>query len=375
MVVPPRIEKSRNPDGLELQCAVTPTPPSNLHSICLVRLSALGDVCLLVPTVQALRTGLPGAGLTWVIDQSAYSLVEGLPGIDFLVMDKRRGWRELLRVRRELRARSFDVLLAAQSSFRAHLLYQAVTAPVKLGFDRERATDLHSFFINRRIPFRREHFLDSFRSFAMELGLPKPELRWELPVNPEDHAWAQARLPGGPHRWLAVCLAASKAERNWPPDRYATVLDYAVERQGCRVVLIGVERDRAAAKAVLSQMRHRAAVLDLLGQSTPKRALALLALVDALLAPDSGPVHLATAVGTPVVGLYAVAPPELSGPYLSPQLVANRFPDAVRQFLGKDPAQVPWRTRVHHEGAMRLITVDEVIARLDLALAAAPRRC
>src|SRR5687768_9521904 len=105
--------------------------------ICIVRLSALGDVCLIVPLVRTLQHNFPEAQITWVIGEAAHQLVEGLDGVEFVVVDKRRplgSWRAL-------RKRSFDALLAVQASFRAHILLPAIRAPIRIGFDAARAKD------------------------------------------------------------------------------------------------------------------------------------------------------------------------------------------------------------------------------------------
>jgi heptosyltransferase I len=114
------------------------------------------------------------------------------------------------------------------------------------------------------------------------------------------------------------------------------------------------------------------ALLNLIGQTTPKQLAAVLGKVRALVAPDTGPVHIATAMGTPVIGLYAVAPPELSGPYLSRHLVVNCFPQAVRQMLGKDPDAAAWGTRVHSAKAMALIEVEPVLEKLAMVFSERP---
>src|SRR6185295_6261666 len=98
-------------------------------------------------------------------------------------------------------------------------------------------------------------------------------------------------------------------------------------------------------------------VTNLVGKTTAKQLAAVLGRARALVAPDTGPVHIATAMGKPVIGLYAVAPSKLSGPYLSRDLVIDRFAEAVRTILQKDPAHVPWGTRVHRQKAMELIQV------------------
>jgi heptosyltransferase I len=119
---------------------------------------------------------------------------------------------------------------------------------------------------------------------------------------------------------------------------------------------------------VLKRVKATNRTLNLIGETNPKQLAAILAKAKVLVAPDTGPVHIATAVDTPVVGLYAVASPELSGPYHSQNLVVNRFPDAVRTILGKDPDEVPWKTRVKSSRAMELITVKDVISKLETVL-------
>ena len=338
----------------------------DLRRICLVRLSALGDVCLMVPLVRTLQKGLPPAQISWVISRQMHQLLEGLDGVEFIIIDKSRPLRGYLRFWRQMRRRDFDVLLATQASFRANLLYPAIQAPLKIGFDKERLREFHGFFVNRHLPPARQHLLDSFLSFATAFGVKEPVIEWRLPITDDDARSADRWLGPAGGRWLAVNPMASKPERNWLPDRYGTVINHAMEVWGCRVVLTGgADRaERNFAQSVLAQIKHPGAVLNLIGQTTPKQLAAVLRRVDALLAPDTGPVHIATAVGTPVVGLYAVAPPELSGPYLSPHLVVNRFPQALERMLGKDAPTAPWGTRARDPKAMALITVEAVLEKL-----------
>src|SRR5262245_18250503 len=107
--------------------------------ICIVRLSALGDVCLAVPVLRTLQRGLPDSDITWVIGRAAYHLVEDWPGVRFIALDKSAGGRAYPKAWRELRSHSFDVLLAMQASLRPHLLYPVIRAPLMIGFDQTRA--------------------------------------------------------------------------------------------------------------------------------------------------------------------------------------------------------------------------------------------
>ncbi len=335
-----------------------------LERIAIVRLSALGDVTLMLPAIETLKRALPRVHITWITGAAAHELLDGYPGVEFIVFDKRRGVRAYADLRRRLRGRRFDALLAMQASWRANFIYPMIDAPLKIGFDRTRARDGPWLFTNRRIGFAREHLLDSFLAFVDALGVSERTIAWNLPLSQSDRAWAAAHLPRGSAPVLAINPGASKAEREWPVARWIEVIRAARERWNVPVLLTGGwgARERATGEKIMQAVSG--GVTNLIGASTPRQLAALLEKCTALAAPDTGPVHLAVAVGTPVVGLYAVAPPQLSGPYLYPELVINRFPEAVRGILGRDPDSVPWTTRVHRGEPMRLIRVEEVLDRL-----------
>jgi heptosyltransferase I len=139
-----------------------------------------------------------------------------------------------------------------------------------------------------------------------------------------------------------------------------------------RVILCGgpsaLEREVGAA----IQKETRAPILNQVGKDTLPQMLALLARATALVAPDSGPVHMATMVGTPVVGLYAATNPARSGPYLSREWCVNAYAEAARKFRGKEPDELPWTEKIEKPGVMDLVTVDAVGAKLDELLASRP---
>jgi heptosyltransferase I len=342
---------------------MTAPQPAYLN-IAIVRFSALGDVLLVLPAVRSLQRSFPHATITWITSPLAYSLLQGLEGVIFEVYDKPRSWTDYRAFYRALSQRRFDVVLAMQANLRINLLYPALHAPTKIGFDRIRAREGQWLFCNRAIPFANSHLADSFLSFAAELGADTAEIEWNLPVAESDHTWARNQLQHLPRPLIAIHPFASKEERNWIFERYAEVIQTAVSRWGAGFVLTGgrspAEQDFCSRLAAVAPEL----TLNLCGLTTPKQLAAVLAQATALLAPDTGPVHLARAMNTPVVGLYAVASPTLSGPYRAQQYVVNRYPDAVRKFLGKDPDHVPWNTRVHHPQAMALITTADVIRSL-----------
>jgi heptosyltransferase I len=202
--------------------------------------------------------------------------------------------------------------------------------------------------------------LDVFGLFAEPLGFRQTEVTWELPVPPEAHAWAAAQWPEG-KRTLLISPCSSHALRNWLPERYAAVAAHAMA-QGWQVVLCGgrsaLERDMG--DTIIAAMPEKP--IDLIGKDTLKQLLALLARADLVMTPDSGPAHMANAMGSKVLGLYACTDGTRSGPYSDLRYTVNRYPEATIQFLDKPAAALPWGKRVEFPGVMAMIGVDDVIA-------------
>lgn len=353
--------------------AAAPAAPAP-RSLCLLRLSALGDVSHVVPLLRRLQEHWPATALTWIVGSFEARLVGDIAGVEFITYDKRSGWRGLRALRRQLRQRRFDALLLMQLALRANLVATCVRADVRIGYDAARSREGHGLFVNRRIPpAQGQHVLDALGSFGRPLGLPDGPVRWQLPIPDEAHEFARATLPGD-RPVLIISPCASHALRNWRPERYAAVADHASRRHGMAVVLCGGPGagERAMADAIVGHCREP--VLDLVGKDTIKRALALYRRATLLLSPDSGPVHMANAVGTPVLGLYAATDPARSGPYSDRRWCVDRYDAAARAFRGRPASQLRWGSRVEYPGVMDLITVSDVIERLDAFMASAGRR-
>jgi heptosyltransferase I len=336
-------------------------------------LSAIGDVTHMVPVVHTIRRAWPVCSITWIIGKHEAALVGDLPGVEFIIFDKARGLAALRDLRRQLRNRQFDVLLEMQVAFRANLISLLVDAPLKLGFDWTRAHDLQWLFSNRRIPSQpNAHVLDGFFAFAETLGIAQHELRWDLPVSPDTRSFAEKILPPD-RKWLAInpCSSARLRNwRNWSVLNYGRVAQYAARRYNMGIVLTGgpAQSEREIALAI-SKAASDADIVNLVGQTSLKQLLAVLGRATALISPDTGPAHMATAAGTPVIGLYATSNPLRTGPYLSQHYVINKYPQALQQYNGKTLEQARWGERVRHPDAMSLITVEEVTAMLDRVMA------
>jgi heptosyltransferase I len=339
------------------------------QSLCILRLSALGDVSHVVPLVRTVQRQWPQCAITWIVGAFERRLVGDIEGVEFIPFDKRGGLAALRSLRATLHGRRFDALLLMQLALRANIVSTAVRTDVRVGYDRARSKEGHGLFVNRRIPARAgQHVLDALGSFTEPLGLVRDAVRWDLPIPDEARAFAAQALPADVPV-LIVSPCASHPRRNWRPERYAALIDHAAQVHGMHVVLCGgpSAAERAMGDAILAQTRS--APQDLIGKDTIKRALALFERAAIVVSPDSGPVHMANAVGTPVLGLYAATDPGRSGPYSDRRWCVDRYDAAAQRFLGKPASALRWGTKIEHEGVMDLIGTQDAIERLDAFMA------
>lgn len=336
-----------------------------MKSVCILRLSAIGDVTHVVPVVLSLQAQRPDINITWIIGKLEAKLIGDLPGVEFIIFDKKAGLNGYRQLWQQLKGRRFDALLHMQVALRANLASALVRAKVRVGYDRTRSKDLHSLFINRRIAAQpQQHVRDCLASFLVPLGLEAAPPRWQIPVAEADHALARQHLDA--HRLnIVFSPCASHPLRNWLPARYAALADYAITEYNARVVFVGspAPAEKQFVAEIESHMKQQA--LNLVGQDTLKQLTCLLERADLVVAPDTGPAHMASAMGTDVLGLYAGSNPYRSGPYQSLHWCVNRYPQALQHFTGKTVEQARWGAKAEFPGAMEKITVTDATEMLD----------
>src|SRR3990167_2629253 len=343
------------------------------RSICLVRLSALGDVLMFVPLVRTLQRYLTGVRLTWVISPPAYELVRGMDGVRFIVIKKPQTIGDYWRFKKRMQGRSFDVLIAAQACYRANFLYPLIHAQRKIGYDWLRAKDLHRLFVHESILPGRDHTLEGFLKFAEAIGVSKTDLRWDLPIDEADYQWVKDRLSvslntdncpiDSSRSILLINPAASKPERSWLVERYVAIIKEAQLHWEMNVILTGgpTGYDRELADQILKQV----SCIDWVGKTKPKQLLALIKQARLMICPDTGPSHMAAAVGTPVIALHAVTSSAISGPYPYRHWAVDCYAEAVQSVLKKTDATNPWGTHVHGSAAMGLVSVEAVLKKMN----------
>ena len=342
---------------------------SPLH-ILVMRLSAMGDVILLLPLLERLCKSLPHAQVTFVVSESFYPLCYHLADdIEIIPIKKPKTINDYFKLYQQFKNRTFDILLACQASFRINLIYTLISAKRKIGFDGKRAKDLHGLFTDEYIPFLAEHLADSFQQFATYLKLPPQLIEWHFPENKSLQNEITHKLDTN-KQWIALNPAASKKERSHSEVFWIELCALILKRTPYNIVLTGASGafELKRASNIAQALNQPDRVQNWVGQTSLEVLIELMRFVQCLIAPDTGTLHLCNAVKTPVIGLYAIASPELSGPYNYQQWVENVYPAAVRLFLHKDPSKVRWGTRVHHEKAMELIKVEPVFEKLLLCL-------
>ena len=338
------------------------SPPENL---CILRLSAVGDVCHTLAVVRTLQSHWPHTKLTWIIGKLEASLVGDIPGIEFIIFDKSKGWSAYSQLQKELRGRRFDALLHMQMSIRASIASLFIKSDIKLGFDKVRAKDFQWLFTNHTIVFKpRQHVLESLFEFAEALGVEERLLLWDIPVSEADCQIVDQLLPTT-SPLLAISPCSSMNYRNWHVEGYAAVADYAIEKYGLRVVLTGgpSKIEQEYGERICVKAKHE--LVNLIGKTTLKQLLVVLKRSVGLVSPDSGPAHMATAVNTPVIGLYACTNPDRARPFLSTDYTIDKYHEAVMAKYGRDAVDMPWGIRVRDPGTMNRITIKEVKEKLD----------
>lgn len=312
-----------------------------------------------------------------MIGKTEYQLVKTIDDINFIVFDKSAGLSAYLDLQKQIKqlrqGYPFDILLHMQLSLRASAASLFIPADIKLGFDKARAKDLQSLFCNQQIApeSTRQHVVDSFLEFPRFFGLG-PVKQWQLPVSPSAVESIKHKLHSDKKIFVITPCAVAKSKnwRNWTAEGNAAIADYIENTHGMQVVLAGgsSELEKNIAKEIMALCKN-AKPLNLIAKTSIEELVALLQLAEIVLAPDTGPVHIASALDTKTIGLYASTNPDRAGPYNHRQYVVNKYPEALLKYNNKTVEDAPWGERVKTAECMKLITVDDVITQIENVLA------
>lgn len=328
-----------------------------MKTVCIVMMSAVGDAVHVLPVISAIKRRYPHSRVTWVLQPGPASLVRGHSGVDEIVIfDRSKGVSAFRDVISALRAREFDLLINLQVYFKAGVITAFSGTPRRLGFDRARARDGNWLFTTERIPAHAvQHVQDQYFEFLGELGIEPEPVEWGIGPWEHEREWQREFVSQFDRPIASIVVATSKPSKDWLPDRWATVCDILSTTYGLQPVLVGgdSERERTAAERII-----------LLTQSRPYSALGsglrrLVSILDAselVLSPDTGPLHIAVALGRPVISLMGYTDPRRTGPW-------RRFHDLIVDAYHDPGEEGPVTMKTKHDRMSR-ISVEQVAARI-----------
>lgn len=339
-------------------------PPGldGVRHIRIVLLTGLGDVVHGLPIACALRRARPDLRITWVVEPMPAAILEGHPAIDrVVVFRKKDGLRGVRALRRDLRGDRPDLTLNFNIYFKSLFPTLLSRSPRRLGFDRGRARDGVWLASTERLEARpRAHTQDMFLEFAAKLGVEAEPLEWRIEPTAAEREAQHAFFAGLDRPAAALVPASANWKKDWVTERWAGLADRVYDEHGLQPVIVGGPSDRERDIANAIRERARAPVIDALGDGV-RRLVWLLGGSRVVVAPDTGPVHIARALGVPVVGLYGHTNPWRVGPY---RAYEDLWIDAYTE---PDEQPDPSRFDPKH-GRMERITAGDVAAKVALAL-------
>ena len=277
--------------------------------IVILRLDRIGDVVLSTPVLLALRQAYPLSVIAIMVRPPCEELLQGHPAVDQVIVYEKEGahrgiWATVQFARR-LRRLEFDTALVLHPSNRSHWIPWLAGIPVRIGYDRK-----CGWLLTHRVPHRKQEGRQHEAAYSLALlnvfGLTPPAPQLLIPVRNAAAARIDALLSphhvGSDARLVAIHPSASCISKRWMPERFAQVADRLATEQQARIVLVAGEADAVYAQRVAHAMRQPA--VDLAGRLSLGELAALLARCRLLISNDSGPVHIAAAVRTPVVDIF-----------------------------------------------------------------------
>lgn len=283
--------------------------------ILVVLLGAIGDVVRGLPLLMRVRRAYPKAHITWAVEPLSEPIVRRHPALDeVIVFERKGGARAFLEFLRQVRRVRPDLTLDLQRHLKSGISSLASGAPLRLGFHRRNSREGNWLFNQAHVP-PRPHYsskLEHFMTFADWLELPAAPVEFGLQLSPEEEARVEALLSSVPRPFVAAFVGSSCDSRLWFADRTARVLE-AMAARGHAPVLLGGPGDVAFAASIASACA--VPVHDLAGKTSLRDLFGIFARCSVAFGPDSGPMHIAAAVGAPVVSLWGATSSERSAPW------------------------------------------------------------
>ncbi|MFI5126153.1 MAG: lipopolysaccharide heptosyltransferase I [Candidatus Acidiferrales bacterium] len=316
----------------------------------ILRMSALGDIVHTLPAVAALRQSFPRAQIDWLVDSKWSPILEGNPDATKIISIDRRNWRNVVATIRQLRVARYTIALDFQSLYRSAILARLSGARRRVGFDANYAREgAAAFFYTEKVVPQSLHKVEHNIELVESIGAHAEEIRFWLPTSREAREHVDRVLAAhGITDFVVLSPGGGWASKCWPAERYGELHRALVERYGWRGVISFGPGERGLAENVQRAAGSPEPLVELFNLP---QLIALLRRAKFVVAADTGPLHLASALGTPVVGLYGPTDPARNGPFSKHDVVVrNSSPDETTYRRDKTPAP-----------SMLSITVEQVL--------------
>ena len=331
--------------------------------ILIVLHGSIGDVTRALPLATLVRAGFPQARLAWAVEPPALPLVQNYPGVDeVIVFDRRRWWKAFGPFLNEVRSRRFDLVLDLQRHFKSGFISRWSGAPHRVGFNRSDGKEFNWLFNNHFIPACGDDIskLDHYLKFAEYLGVSTRPVVWSFNLIADEEAAVDRHLAGVKGSFAVLFVGSRWESKQWFPKQLADCGNMIHERYGLDVVLLGAKGEEPLAEQAMSHPGFSAT--NLVGLTSLREAIGIITRARVAVGPDTGLMHIAAAVGTPVVSLWGATSPRRNGPY--------GFEDLIIQGRA---ACVPCYRRHCPIGriCMQSIFVEEIAGKIHQALSRA----
>ena len=322
-----------------------------------LRMSALGDIIHTLPAVSALRESFSKATIDWLVDKKWAPILEGNPSVDNVIAMDRGSWRDVISSLRRIRSEKYTVAIDFQSLYRSAIFGWLSSAPKRLGFDAHYSRESGAaFFYTEVVIPRRLHKVEHNLELAKAAGARADAVRFPLPAVPHAAEDVERILTAnGVGDYFVLSPGGGWGSKCWPAERYGELHRALVQEYGWRGVVSFGPGERDLAERVRSGAGSPEPVIEMFDL---RQLIALLRRAKFFVAGDTGPLHLASALGTPVVGLYGPTDPGRNGPYSQRDVVVRKArPEETTYRRDKTPSR-----------AMLAITVEDVLNAIDRRL-------
>ena len=338
---------------------------NSLKSICIIRLSSIGDITHMIPIIKTLQAHSPITNITWIIGKTEYQLVKNIKNVEFIVINKKNILETIMILLKLRKRKYFDALLHMQVSLRSNLMTLFIKATRKIGFDKSKSKNFHSLFINETIDSSgNTHVLETFFYFLSKIGIKEREYSKDISIEDSKISVLPAK-----EKYIVFNPFTSSRKfnyREWDINNYKIITDYLANNYNISSVIIGGHSKYELEKSILFNKENN--LKNMVGKTNLQDIYNLIKSSELYIGPDSGTLHIASMLLKPVIGLYATSNPLRTGPYYEMKYTINKYPEALMMFNKKTEDTAKWGERVRNKNAMSLIKTQDVIDSIDKIL-------